>query len=430
MNRKRFRFGIRRKLILGVTGISLITYGVSAIFIFFLSDFFTAQFGISEDGMILAVLLLGLIWSAIFAYLLAPVITKPIARVTDAARITADGNIQAEIPVTKSDDELRELALAFNDMSQNLRVIVQEIDEHSKGTHAQAGELSTSSQDAASRTKDITYTVGEIANGSENTAQAIQSIAESMEDMTKIADDVNDRATSSKEASTEMVTILKKSRENTLSLWDGINEIENRSEQSLEAMGKLEEGAQKVEEIINLVGDIADQTNLLALNASIEAARAGEHGRGFAVVANEVRKLADESSDAVQNITSLIKSIQDDVSRVSTEIQTQVEISGKEASKGKNTKTVIDQFVSSCTDVAKAVDAITQLVGEQREAIQQTSQQSQEVAAIAEQTSAGAQQVTAASESQNEMISAFAQAASTLTTQADDLRKTTSKFSA
>ncbi|QQK78635.1 HAMP domain-containing protein [Salicibibacter cibi] len=430
MGRKHFRFGIRRKLILGVTGISFITYGVSAIFIFFLSDFFMAQFGISEDGMILAVLLLGLIWSAVFAFLLAPVITKPIARVTHATRVTADGNIQTEIPVTKSDDELRELALAFNKMNQNLRTIVQEIDQHSTHTHTQADELSSSSQEAASRSEEITDTVGEIASGAENTAQAIQSIAESMEDMTKIADNVHDRATSSKEASTEMVTILKKSRENTLSLWDGINEIENRSEQSLEAMGKLEEGARKVEEIINLVGDIADQTNLLALNASIEAARAGEHGRGFAVVANEVRKLADESSDAVQNITSLIKNIQTDVSRVAKEIQTQVDVSGSEASKGKNTKHVIDQLVSSCTDVAKTVDTITRLVGQQRETIQQTSHQSQEVAAIAEETSAGAQQVTATSESQSTMITAGAEAASTLTKQADDLRKTIAKFSA
>ncbi|AXF56693.1 methyl-accepting chemotaxis protein [Salicibibacter kimchii] len=430
MKRKRFRFGIRRKLILGVTGISLITYGVSAIFIFFLSDIFTAQLGISEDGVILAVLLLGLIWSAVFAFLLAPVITKPITRVTHATRVTADGNIQAEIPVTKSDDELRELALAFNEMSQNFRMIVQEIDQHSTHTHTQADELASSSQEAARRSEEITDTVGEIAGGSENTAQAIQSIAESMEDMTKIADDVHDRATSSKEASTEMVTILKKSRENTLSLWEGINEIENRSEQSLEAMGKLEEGARKVEEIINLVGDIADQTNLLALNASIEAARAGEHGRGFAVVANEVRKLADESSDAVQNITTLIKNIQGDVSRVATEIQTQVDVSGREASKGKNTKQVIDQLVSSCTDVANAVDTITQLVGQQREAIQQTSHQSQEVAAIAEETSAGAEQVTATSESQSTMISAGAEAASALTKQADDLRKTIAKFSA
>ncbi|WP_160141717.1 methyl-accepting chemotaxis protein [Salicibibacter halophilus] len=429
MNRGRFRFGIRNKLILGVTGISFLTYGVSALIIFFLSDVFAGRLGISEDGLILAVLLLGLAWNAVFAFLLAPVITKPIGLVTDAARLTAEGNIQAKVSVTKSDDELRDLALAFNEMSQNLRVIVQEIDHHSTHTHARADELSASAQEVANRSEEIAGTVGEIASGAENSAQAIQSIAESMEDITKIADDVHHRATSSKEASAEMVTILQKSRENTLSLWDGINEMENRSEKSLEALAKLEAGAREVEEIINLVGDIADQTNLLALNASIEAARAGEHGRGFAVVANEVRNLADESSSAVRNVTTLIKNIQADVSRVATEIETQVEISGREASKGTNTKYVIDNLVSSVTNVAESVETITQLVGEQREAVQQTSHQSQEVAAIAEETSAGAQQVTATSESQSEMISASAETASALAKQAEDLQKTIAKFS-
>ena len=81
----------------------------------------------------------------------------------------------------------------------------------------------------------------------------------------------------------------------------------------LARFGSLIDNAQKIGEIVQLVGNIAAQTNLLALNASIEAARAGEHGEGFAVVAEEVRLLADESAKAVQGISDLVATIQTDV---------------------------------------------------------------------------------------------------------------------
>ena len=75
-------------------------------------------------------------------------------------------------------------------------------------------------------------------------------------------------------------------------------------------MNHLTDNANQIEQIIQLVGDIAEQRNSLALNASIEAARAGEHGKGFAVVAEEVRKLADESAKAVSGIAELIRNMQ------------------------------------------------------------------------------------------------------------------------
>ena len=99
------------------------------------------------------------------------------------------------------------------------------------------------------------------------------------------------------------LTELFQSKEVVNSLVFGIKQLAEENQQSLKTVKRLEENAKKVEQIIELVGDIAAQTNLLALNASIEAARAGEHGKGFAVVAEEVRLLADESAKAVQGIS-------------------------------------------------------------------------------------------------------------------------------
>src|SRR5699024_73468 len=158
----------------------------------------------------------------------------------------------------------------------------------------------------------------------------------------------------------------------------------------------LKENALEVESIITMVGEIAEQTNLLALNASIEAARAGEHGKGFAVVADEIRILADESANAVQQISTLIGSIQNDVTNVVKKISEHVVHAQEKAEAGALTNTSIEHMSTSVTEVANEVTTIRDLVNRQLQFIQMTVQQSQEVAAISEETSAATEEDSAA----------------------------------
>ena len=130
--------------------------------------------------------------------------------------------------------------------------------------------------------------------------------------------------------SVEMVQDLENAKQVIQSLISGIETLARNNEQSLQTVKQLEENASQVEQVIQLVGEIAAQTNLLALNASIEAARAGEHGKGFAVVADEVRLLADESAKAVQGISTLIQNIQQGVKNVVQQITKQDEMANSE----------------------------------------------------------------------------------------------------
>src|SRR6185312_6510399 len=122
---------------------------------------------------------------------------------------------------------------------------------------------------------------------------------------------------------------------------------------SLGTIRQLDENAQKIGEIVQLVGNIAAQTNLLALNASIEAARAGEHGAGFAVVAEEVRVLADESARAVQGISGLVATIQTDVTKVVQEIEEQVHTAALEADRANETSGNIESMVDKINGMAE-----------------------------------------------------------------------------
>src|SRR5699024_10984480 len=159
-----------------------------------------------------------------------------------------------------------------------------------------------------------------ISRGAGHPGRALPHTAHAGQKATKLAENVHETAYGSRKKSLTMLETLHYGENVVNQLVQGIQQLAKNQESSLADVNRLNDNAKQVESITTMVGDIAEQTNLLALNASIEAARAGEHGKGFAVVAEEVRKLADESTQAVQRISELISLIQDDVKQVVTNI--------------------------------------------------------------------------------------------------------------
>ena len=137
-----------------------------------------------------------------------------------------------------------------------------------------------------------------------------------------------------------------------------MSEIQTTVDDSATVIKQLDGKSQQIGEIIGVITNIADQTNLLALNAAIEAARAGEHGRGFAVVADEVRKLAEESRGAANQITGLIKDIQQGTKQAVTTMEQGTKTVGEGAKNIADTVTAIDEIVKAAADVATMVQEI------------------------------------------------------------------------
>ncbi len=414
---------------LGISGLALITYGTSAFFIFFLADYLQGLFNVDSDVFIVITLVLGVTWCGILGFLAAPLITKPLHQLEEAARKAAAGDIKVDVAISKSDDEIRALGLAFNEMLTSLRGMVKDIEENFEQTNQKVSEITGASELASEKAENISRTIEEIAKGAEGSANAIQNTAESMEDVSTIAMKVQDRASASKTSAEHMVKKLTDSRQVIDHLVTGIKQLAEDNQHSLTAVERLNKQAKQVEDIISLVGDIAAQTNLLALNASIEAARAGEQGRGFAVVADEVRKLADESSKAVQGITKLINDIQHEVGNVVTQITNQVKVANDQSVKGTETNKAISLMEKSILEVSEAIHDISHLIDNQLGSIMATTQETQEVAAIAEQTSAGALEVATATDQQTMIIEEVAATAQILNGQAQKLKATIKKFS-
>nr|WP_174269851.1 methyl-accepting chemotaxis protein [Bacillus methanolicus] len=426
--KKRYKFGLKKKLVLFTTILAVITYTTSAFFIYVLYPLINDFIGIGEMVFTITTLCLGIIWSGILAYFAAGFITKPLQKLEKTAIKAAQGNIQDDVELSKSDDEIRSLGMAFNHMLFCLREMVQSIEENFRETNEKVISISQESAAAADQAKAIARTINEISQGADNSAVSIQATAESVEDVIRIAEQVQEKAKASGDVSKEMVKDLQESKKVIHSLIAGIERLAKENQESLHTVKRLEENAAKVEQIIQLVGDIAAQTNLLALNASIEAARAGEHGKGFAVVAEEVRILADESAKAVQGISDLIKNIQQEVQNVVKQIAEQVETANEEVSKGTKTNEAIEEMTKTVNEMAESVETITELVDQQMASIMHTSTQSQEVAAIAEETSAGAQEVATATQHQTEVIANVENLAVELKEQAEKLKSTITRF--
>lgn len=426
--KKGYKFGLRKKLVLFITSLAIITYTTSAVFLYFLFPSIEEMLPFGEAVFTILTLGMGIFWSGVLAFFAAGFIIKPLQKLEKTALMAANGDIGQDAELSKSDDEIRSLGIAFNHMLFNLRDMVQKIDENFRETNEKVIAMSSESSAAAEQADAIARTISEISMGADSSAVSIQSTAESMEDVLRIAQEVQDTAKASQNVSGEMVQDLMESKKVIHSLISGIEKLAQDNEESLQTVKRLEQNAVKVEQIIQLVGDIAAQTNLLALNASIEAARAGDHGKGFAVVAEEVRKLADESAKAVQGISELIQNIQEEVRNVVTQISYQVETANNEVKKGTKTNEVIEEMAKVVNEMAASVSAISGLVDSQMEGIQHTSTQSQEVAAIAEETSAGAQEVSAATQHQTAVIGNVEKLAIELKEQAEKLNSTITKF--
>ncbi|WP_078393024.1 methyl-accepting chemotaxis protein [Shouchella patagoniensis] len=425
---KSFKFSIRKKMVLGVSGVAAITFACSAIILYFWGEFLASTLDIDMQWIMLGVLLLGVVWSAVLGYFLSHFITKPLGELERAAAEVAAGIVDTEVKLSNSDDELRSLGLAYNHMLRNIKNMVQDIETNFAQTDLRVQSLSDATMRSSSQAEQIGVTMGEIATGAEESARAIQETVISLEETTEMANRMKESAKQSSDHSLEMVQSLETSRTITSTLVDGIRDLANKQEHSLQSVHRLEKQAHEVETITAFVGTIAKQTNLLALNASIEASRAGEQGRGFAVVASEVRKLADESTQAVASISDLIGSIQQEVKNVVSDIEEQVRVARIQTEKGTETTEAITSMEKSIQTVSEMIKLISDLSDKQQRAIEASSLKTEEVAAIAEETSAGAEEVTAMTEEQSQALEEVEKLSADLANQAKQLKTTIEKF--
>lgn len=425
-NKPTHSFGLVKKLVLGISGLSAVTYGTSGFFIFVISDYVTHI--IPYWLFILLTLGLGVFWSGVFGWLIARWIVKPIVELEQAASRASAGDLRVDIGELKSGDEIAALSRSFALMISNLRAMINDINQSSEHAAASVSELTVASDEAALQIEQISVTMDQITQGAENQARHTEAMVESVEAVGELSREAAEHAESSRNLSRQMLTTLAESGKVVESLVEGMHKLAQENEQSIETVRRLEQNAAQIGSITRVVSELADQTNLLALNASIEAARAGEHGKGFAVVADEVRQLADESGKAASNITALIEQMQREVTGAVRQIQGQVIIADTESKRGEQTMQALRNISSSVHEVVASVERIAALIERQSESMKVMMKDARDVARVAHETSRGAEIVSQAAQEQTAFMEEVAAAGQVLRTQSEQLKEYVSKF--
>ncbi len=298
--------------------------------------------------------------------------------------------------------DLRETMIAaydaYNRATAQLRQLVESVGTAAGNVHQASGQMSATSVESSRSSGEIAHAVEDVAQGAQLQVRRVDAAKEAAQRVVGVASESSERVQRTVAMADDARALAQEGVQAAERAGETMHAVRDSSAGVTAAIRELAAHSEQIGVIVKTITGIAEQTNLLALNAAIEAARAGEQGRGFAVVAEEVRKLAEGSQDAAEEISGLIGTIQSKTARAVGV----VEDSAEQTTMGAR---VVDQTRESFQSIDAAVREMTVEIGQLAEAAGQMAASSNsvlgnidEVAAVADQSSATTEQLSASTQ--------------------------------
>lgn len=378
-------------------------------------------------NMIMIVGLISIIIALVVAWLFSNTITGPVRSIADLMDEVKEGNFKVTSHY-KSKDEIGHLSESFNIMIENVALLINNTQMAVNEVRVSAERLGENAEQASISSEEVAKTVTEIAEGASEQAmdaergtQIASELATQFVTLTDISQVMSGEAQQAIEKNESGVRVVKSLREKT-------EENNDASQKVSESIHELETKSNAIGSIVETISAISEQTNLLALNASIEAARAGEHGRGFAVVADEIRKLAEESNGAAEEIKNIVGDIQD-------QSRSTVTIMSDMTSRSSEQAEVVTEVDGAFMSINQSINEITGKIGEITTTIDMLSDSKDKmleaiegISAVSEETAAASEEVSASMQEQSATVGEVSSSAEQLNALAEELQEQVSKF--
>lgn len=358
---------------------------------------------------------LSLLISLVIVYLIITFLLKPLFDMKKHAQNLSSGNgdLTKKLAMDKK-DEISQVSKEVNNFIQRIRGVIQEAKQLSSENSSVAHELSTTSLQVGERVENSTLLISETTKISKDIKQEIDLSVTQAQSAKENMSNANESLKVAKSEIIEMVNSVEKSVQTEVDLAMKIDQ--------------LNQDAEQVKEVLTVINDIAEQTNLLALNAAIEAARAGEAGRGFSVVADEIRKLAENVSNSLSEITEIVIGIQ----KESKDMISSLENGYSEINKGtetiKSTGLTIEDINAKIQDMNYKIQNIASGLEEINQQSSSINQAGEQISAISEENSAGIEEASSSISMQTDSIETISSNALELDSLGKNLNKLISNF--
>ncbi|MFT8316234.1 MAG: methyl-accepting chemotaxis protein [Clostridium sp.] len=382
----------------------------------------------AANNNIIIFLIVGIILAIVLAWVLDREISTPLSKIRAFAERLAKYNFSKAITITGT-DEFSQTGIALNKAQKNVSNLIKTIIDNSQNMSAASEELSAMVQELNATFENIDAATKGITNGIQETSASSQEISASVEEVDASVNQLSERAM---EGSNNSVQSKERAKEVQSRGKESLKEVEKVYAATKDKIVKSIEAGKVVENIgvmSDTIAAIAAQINLLALNAAIEAARAGEHGKGFAVVAEEVRKLAEQSSEAVSGIKDTILKVQDAFKNLSSNSNEILKFINEDIhSQFENFRNMGNQYYEDANFVSAMSEEIAAMTEEITATVDQVSDAIQNMAEIAQRSSDGADSIQQSMDEATGGVEQVAQTAQSQAELAQSLNEIVQKF--
>ncbi|KEI99605.1 chemotaxis protein [Clostridium botulinum A2B3 87] len=379
---------------------------------------------------IIIVSILGIGIALVCIWFISTQISNNLISMRDSLNIVTTGDLTTNVDskIEKEKDEIGHMARALSKTVLSIGNMINSLKGSSFNIDDKANNLAAISEEFTATTENVSTAIQEVATGATNQAQALTEIVSMLNDF---SDKINSTVNNIEEIDGMSKEIDEKANVSNKDMKELLNSIENLTkvfEDFETKIWTMESNVQKINEITNLINDIAEKTNLLALNAAIEAARAGESGKGFAVVAEEIRKLAEMSRKSSEDIYTIVNGVLEDTKdmvKSSNEVNEKLNGQRSTADEAMNSFMEISKSVTNMIPKIRNINNSANIIEKNKNEI---LNKSETIASISQEISASAEEISASSEEMSASSEEVANTAQSLNDMTQDMLDEMNKF--